>query len=155
MLRPEAAFKWAGEGLQQICEAVGIPPVLHFGSCVDNSRILVALCEIIREGGLGEKLSDLPVAGAAPEAMCEKAIAIGFYCVATGLYVNYSPAMRVSGSKEVLQFLTEDVEQITGGKFCFEEDPEQAARLMIAHIDKKREALKLRPVMYGSSPVHT
>ncbi len=110
LLQPEAAVKWAGKGLQEICEAVGIPPVLHLGSCVDNSRILVALCEMIKEGGLGQELADLPIAGAAPEAMCEKAIAIGFYCVASGAYVNYSPAMRVLGSSEVTEYLTEGIE---------------------------------------------
>ena len=151
LLQPEAAAKWAGKGLQEICETVGIPPVLHFGSCVDNSRILVALCEMINEGGLGDKLSDLPIAGAAPEAMCEKAIAIGFYCVASGAYVNYSPAMRVYGSREVTDFLTSEVEQILGGKFCFEGDPVKAAHLMMAHMDKKRAALKLRPMMYSRS----
>lgn len=149
LLQPEAAAKWAGKGLQEICEAVGIPPVLHLGSCVDNSRVLVALCEMIREGGLGNELADLPIAGAAPEAMCEKAIAIGFYCVASGAYVNYSPAMRVLGSSELTKFLTEDIEEVTGGKFCFEGDPLKAARLMIAHMDKKRAALKLRPMMYA------
>ncbi len=151
LLKPEAAAEFAGKGLQEICEAVGIPPVLHFGSCVDNSRILVALCEILREGGLGDKLSDLPVAGAAPEAMCEKAIAIGFYCVASGVYVNYSPAMRILGSKDVTNFLTNEVEDITGGRFSFEADPVKAARLMMAHMDKKRAALKLKPLMYASA----
>lgn len=155
LLQPEAAIKFAGKGLQEICETVGIPPVLHFGSCVDNSRILVALCEMIREGGLGEQLSDLPIAGAAPEAMCEKAIAIGFYCVASGAYVNYSPAMKVLGSPEVTKFLTEDVEQLLGGKFTFEDDPVQAARLMMAHMDKKRAALKLRPLMYSKAIHHS
>ena len=153
LLQPEAAAVAAGGGLQEICEAVGIPPVLHFGSCVDNSRILVALCEIVKEGGLGDKLSDLPVAAAAPEAMCEKAIAIAFYAVASGVFVNYSPAMRVLGSPEVTKFLTEDVEQILGGKFSFEDDPVQAAHLMMDHMDKKRTALGLRPLMYG--PRHT
>jgi carbon-monoxide dehydrogenase catalytic subunit len=146
LLQPEAK-KWAGKGLAEICETVGIPPVLHLGSCVDNSRILVALCEMINEGGLGEELSDLPIAGAAPEAMCEKAIAIGFYCVASGAYVNYSPAMRVLGSPNVTKFLTEDVEEITGGKFTFESDPVEAAHKMIRHIDKKRADLKLRPML--------
>jgi carbon-monoxide dehydrogenase catalytic subunit len=151
LLQPEAA-RWAGKGLQEICEAVGIPPVLHLGSCVDNSRILVALCEMSREGGLGDRLSDLPIAGAAPEAMCEKAIAIGFYCVASGAYVNFSPAMRVLGSPEVTRFLTQEVEELVGGKFCFESDPVRAARLMMQHMDRKREALKLKPLMY-SKPI--
>ena len=148
LLQPEAA-KWAGKGLQEICETVGIPPVLHLGSCVDNSRILVALCEMIKEGGLGDKLSDLPIAGSAPEAMCEKAIAIGFYCVASGAYVNFSPAMRVLGSPELTRFLTQDIEELVGGKFCFESDPVKAARLMMQHMDRKREALKLKPLMYS------
>jgi carbon-monoxide dehydrogenase catalytic subunit len=104
---------------------------------------------MIREGGLGQELADLPVAGAAPEAMSEKAVVIGFYCVASGVYVNYSPAMRVLGSSEVTKFLTEEMEELTGGKFSFVGDPVNAARLMIAHIDKKREALKLRPMMYA------
>ncbi len=151
LLQPEAAAVYAGKGLQEICDTVGIPPVLHLGSCVDNSRILVALCEMINEGGLGEKLSDLPIAGAAPEAMCEKAIAIGFYCVASGAYVNYSPAMRVLGSPEVTKLLTEDLEEIVGGKFSFEDDPTKAAHLMMAHMDKKRAALKLQPLMYARS----
>lgn len=151
LLLPEAAKKYAGEGLQEICETVGIPPVLHFGSCVDNSRILVALCELINEGGLGEKLSDLPIAGSAPEAMCEKAIAIGFYCVASGAYVNFSPEMRISGSEDVTRFLTEEVEEIVGGKFSFEEDAVLAAQKMIRHMDKKRAALKLKPMLYKQS----
>ncbi len=151
LLQPEAAALYAGKGLQEICEAVGIPPVLHLGSCVDNSRILVALCEMIKEGGLGDKLSDLPIAGAAPEAMCEKAIAIGFYCVASGAYVNFSPAMRVLGSPVLTKFLTEDIEQLVGGKFNFEADPVKAAQLMMAHMDKKRAALKLQPLMYARS----
>jgi carbon-monoxide dehydrogenase catalytic subunit len=57
--------------------------------------------------------------------------------------------MRVLGSSELTKFLTEDIEEVTGGKFSFEGDPIKAARLMIAHIDKKREALKLRPMMYA------
>lgn len=148
LLQPEAAKK-AGKGLQEICEAVGIPPVLHLGSCVDNSRILVALCEMINEGGLGEQLSDLPVAGAAPEAMCEKAIAIGFYCVASGAYVNFSPMMRIEGSPELTEFLTDGIEELVGGKFSYEDDPVKAAHLMMAHMDRKRAALKLRPLMYA------
>ena len=154
LLQPEAA-KDAGKGLQEICEAVGIPPVLHLGSCVDNSRILVALCEMINEGGLGEKLSDLPIAGAAPEAMCEKAIAIGFYCVASGAFVNYSPIMRVGGSPELTAFLTDGIEELVGGKFSYEDDPVVAAHLMMAHMDKKRAALKLRPLMYAKTFLET
>ena len=147
LLVPEAAKQYAGLGLQEICETVGIPPVLHLGSCVDNSRILNALCQMINEGGLGTSLSDLPIAGSAPEAMCEKAVAIGFYCVASGAFVNYAPAFNVLGSENLTKYLTDEIEQVTGGKFNFEEDPVEAARRMIDHMDKKRAALKLKPML--------
>ena len=148
LMKPEAAMEFAGKGLREVCEAVGIPPVLHLGSCVDNSRILTAACEVLKEGGLGEDLSDLPAAGAAPEWMSEKAITIGFYFVASGVYTVFGSPMQVLGSQNVTKFLTEDIEAITGGKFAYEEDPSKTAKLMIDHINKKRAALRLQPMIY-------
>ncbi len=148
LMTPEAALKLAGPGLKEVCEAVGIPPVLHVGSCVDNSRILIAASEIISEGGLGEDLSDIPAAGAAPEWMSEKAITIGFYFVASGVFTIFGGAQPVLGSKNVTNYICKELENVVGGKYAFEEDPIKAAGLMIDHIDKKREALKLKPRMY-------
>ena len=148
LMHPEAAFEAAGKGLKEVCEAVGIPPVLHMGSCVDNSRILIAACEVLKEGGLGEDISDLPAAGAAPEWMSEKAISIGFYFVSSGVFTVLGGPMPVLGSQKVTKFITEELETLCGGRFAFEADPVIAAKLMIEHIDKKREALKLRPMMY-------
>ena len=149
LLTPEAAFKFAGEGLREICETVGIPPVLHTGSCVDNTRILTACCEMVKEGGIGNSIDELPVAGAAPEWMSEKAIAIGWYFVTSGLLVVLGTPLRVLGSKNVTNYICNEIEPIYGGKWAFEGDPIKAAHLMIAHIDKKREALKLKPLMYA------
>ena len=150
LLIPEAAKKYAGKGLQEICEAVGIPPVLHLGSCVDNSRILTAASHIIEEGGLGEDLSDLPAAGCAPEWMSEKAIAIGFYFVASGVYTVFGASpFATLGSKNLTNYLTKELENVVGGRFEFCDDPLKMAELMIGHIDKKRKALKLRPLMYA------
>ncbi|MCG2658900.1 MAG: anaerobic carbon-monoxide dehydrogenase catalytic subunit [Kiritimatiellae bacterium] len=148
LLKPEAAFKFAGKGLQEICSVVGIPPVLHVGSCVDNSRILRTLANIVAEGGLGNDLSDLPVAGAAPEWMSEKAVAIGFYVVASGVYTMIGHPLPMMGSRNLHKYLTDEIEQEVGGKWAFEKDPVKAAHLMISHIDGKRKALKLKPVMY-------
>ena len=147
LLRPEAA-SMCGKGLQEICETVGIPPVLHVGSCVDNSRILTILAEVVKEGGLGEDISDLPVAGAAPEWMSEKAVSIGMYFVASGVYTVIGTPLPVLGSKKLTKYLTEDMEEEIGGKWAFEEDPIKAAHMMIKHIDSKRKALKLKPPMY-------
>lgn len=152
LLRPEAAYKYAGPGLKEICETVGIPPVLHVGACVDNSRILTTLAEIVSEGGLGEDFSKLPVAGSAPEWMSEKAVAIGFYFVASGALVHFNTPFPTLGSPRMHRLLTEDLEKIVGGKFLFEPDPHKAARAILAHLDRKRAELKLREPMY--TPVY-
>jgi carbon-monoxide dehydrogenase catalytic subunit len=149
LLTPEAASKYAGDGLREICETVGIPPVLHTGSCVDNTRILTACCEMVKEGGIGNSIDELPVAGAAPEWMSEKAIAIGWYFVASGIFVVLGTPLRVMGSKNVTNYICNEIEPLYGGKWAFESDPIKAAHLMIEHIDKKREALKLKPLMYA------
>ncbi|KPJ87388.1 MAG: carbon monoxide dehydrogenase [Spirochaetes bacterium DG_61] len=148
LLKPESAFKFAGKGLQEICRAVGIPPVLHLGSCVDNSRILRVLTNIVSEGGLGEDISDLPVAGAAPEWMSEKAVSIGMYFVASGVYTMLCRPLPITGSENVYNYLTNEIEKEVGGKWAFELDPIAAAHKMISHIDKKRAELKLKPMMY-------
>lgn len=149
LMKPEAAFEYAGEGLQEICEAVGLPPVLHVGSCVDNSRILTTLTNIVNEGGLGDDISDLPVAGAAPEWMSEKAVSIGFYFVSSGVFTVLGNPFPILGSANVTNLITQELEETVGGKFAFEKDPIKAAHLMIEHIEKKREALKLKPLMYA------
>ena len=148
LLAPEAAARWAGQGLQEICRAVGIPPVLHAGSCVDNSRILTACAEIVREGGLGDSFDKLPVAGAAPEWMSEKAISIGMYFVASGIFVVIGQPLPVEGSRLVTDLLTRTFEKHFGATWAFEPDPIQAAHLMIDHIDRKRHDLGLPPPMY-------
>jgi len=148
LLIPEAAERHAGQGLREICEAVGIPPVLHVGACVDNSRILIACCEMLREGGLGEDISDLPVAGAAPEWMSEKAVAIGMYVVGSGIYTVFGTPLPVMGSQALHGYLTRELEQEVGATWAFEKDPVAAAQLMIARINEKRAGLKLRPMMY-------
>jgi len=141
LLTPEAASLHAGEGLASVCEAVGLPPVLHVGACVDNSRILMAATAMVKEGGLGDDLSDLPVVGAAPEWMSEKAIAIGQYFVASGVFTVFGVTWPTTGSDPVTEYLFEEIEQTMGGKWAFEPDPEKAADLMIAQIDAKRAAL--------------
>ena len=148
LLRPEASFEHAGQGLQEICRAVGIPPVLHLGACVDNTRILRVLTHMVAEGGLGSDLSDLPVAGAAMEWMSEKAVAIGFYFVASGVYTLIGHPLPMMGSLKLHRYLTEEIEAETGGKWAFELDPMEAAHKILRHVDGKRKALKLKPMMY-------
>jgi len=140
LMLPEAADQ-AGEGLKGVCKSLGIPPVLHMGSCVDNSRILVALAAVAK--ALGVDISDLPAAGAAPEWMSEKAVSIGTYFVSSGVFTVLGTVPPVLGSANVTKLLTEDAEGILGGKFAVETDPFKMAELIIKHIDRKREALGL------------
>lgn len=140
LLLPEAAEQ-AGEGLKGVCQALGIPPVLHMGSCVDISRILVACAAIAN--ALGVDISDLPVAGAAPEWMSEKAVSIGAYVVASGIFTVLGTVPPVLGSPNVVQLLTAGAEGVVGGKFAVEPDPFKAARLILDHIAAKRAALGL------------
>jgi len=148
LMKPEAADIYAGNGLREICHAVGIAPVLHVGSCVDNSRILLACVEMVKEGGLGEDISDLPVAGAAPEWMSEKAVSIATYFAASGVYTVIAEPFPVMGAPKVRQYLLEGMEADFGGKLAFERDPIEAAHLMIRHIDSKRKTLGLAQMMY-------
>ena len=140
LLQPEAA-EMAGPGLKAVCEAVGIPPVLHMGSCVDISRILVACAAIAN--ALGVDISDLPVAGAAPEWMSEKAVSIGTYVVSSGIYCVLGVAPPVLGGPAVTQLLTDGAEGVIGAKFAVEPDPEKAGELILQHIQAKRQALGL------------
>ena len=140
LLTPEAAHL-AGPGLREVCETVGMPPVLGMGSCVDNSRILIAAAEMVRVGGLGDSIADLPLAGAAPEWMSEKAISIGHYFVASGVYTVFGVTFPIVQETKFHKLLFEGLESMGIGKWGFEPDPYEMARLMIAHIDKKRKAL--------------
>jgi carbon-monoxide dehydrogenase catalytic subunit len=143
IMTPEA-MELAGEGLRSICEAVGIPPVLHLGSCVDNSRVLTIVSEVVREGGLGDDISDLPVAGIAPEWMSEKAISIGCYFAASGVYVAFGgEPIPVESSSEVKDIMTKGWQEKYGGQLEYISDIEELLNKVINVIQDKRKALKI------------
>ncbi|MFA5015271.1 MAG: anaerobic carbon-monoxide dehydrogenase catalytic subunit [Actinomycetota bacterium] len=143
IMTPEA-MEYAGEGLRSICEAVGIPPVLHLGSCVDNSRILRIASDIVKEGGLGEDLSDLPAAGIAPEWMSEKALSIGAYFAASGIYVAFGgEPIPVESSEEVKNIMTNGWEQKFGGQLEYISDIDELLEKVINVIQEKRKKLKI------------
>lgn len=161
LLVGEAGLDKVGPGLREICETIGIPPVLHMGSCVDNTRILTVLTQMVEEGGLGDDIDKIPAVGLAPEWMSEKALSIGTYCAASGAYVIFggtSPISgmpdRVSDSDKVARFMSEGWEKIYGGKMEFIPDPDEMIRRTLEHIDKKRAELGLPeydPNRFGKS----
>jgi carbon-monoxide dehydrogenase catalytic subunit len=167
LLLGEAGLDQVGPGLREVCETIGIPPVLHMGSCVDNTRILTVLTQMVEEGGLGDDIDQVPAVGLAPEWMSEKALAIGTYCVASGVYVIFGGTSPISGmpnkvsdSDIVARHIGsgnpgdaegEDSywdqrpgwEEIYGGKLDFIADPDEMIQATLDHIDKKRAALGL------------
>ncbi|MBI5666485.1 MAG: anaerobic carbon-monoxide dehydrogenase catalytic subunit [Chloroflexi bacterium] len=161
LLLGEAGLDQVGLGLREVCETIGIPPVLHMGSCVDNTRILTVLTQMVEEGGLGDDIDQIPAVGLAPEWMSEKALAIGTYCVASGAYVMFGGSSPVSGMPDkvedsdiVARYLSEGWEKIYGGKLEFVADPDEMIRRALAHIDHKRAALGLaeyKPERFGRS----
>jgi len=146
-LSPAGAKKYAGEKLLAVLTAVGeaaglggpLPPVLHMGSCVDNSRIGDLLGALAAY--LGVAIKDLPVAASAPELQHEKAVSIGAWAVALGVMTHVGVVPPVLGGPLVAKVLTNDVEGLTGGKFFVETDPHKAAEGILAHIRLKRKAL--------------
>ncbi|MEW5958743.1 MAG: anaerobic carbon-monoxide dehydrogenase catalytic subunit [Chloroflexota bacterium] len=161
LLLGEAGLDKVGPGLREVCETVGIPPVLHMGSCVDNTRILTVLTQMVEDGGLGDDIDQIPAVGLAPEWMSEKALSIGAYCVGSGAYVIFGGSSpvggmpdRVSDSDLVLKFISEGWEKLYGGKMEFIADPAEMIRRTLEHIDQKRAALKLPeydPTRFGKS----
>ncbi len=140
LLSPEAA-QLAGPGLREVLEAVGCPPVLHMGACVDNSRLLIAATEIVHTGGLGEDIYQIPAVGCAPQWMSEKAIAIGMYFVASGVQVVFGPDFPTFGSKTVTDFLFYEIEKYFGGSWRVARTANEFANIMIDRINQGRKAL--------------
>lgn len=140
LLVPEA-IEMAGPGLKEVCGALGVPPVLHMGSCVDNSRIL-QLCNLIADA-LGVDVSDLPVGASSPEWYSEKAAAIGTYAVASGICTHLGQPPMITGSETVTNLALNGLEDLFGAKFFIEPDAIKAAEWFDNHIGDKREALGL------------
>src|SRR5512145_493484 len=138
LLLPEAAAL-AGDDLRAVCESLKIPPVLHMGSCVDNSRILVLAAELA--GALNVPIHKLPIAGAAPEWYSQKAVSIGAYFVASGVYTVLVVMPHITGSPAVVSLLTEGLKGAVNARFAVEPDPVKAADLIAGHIERKRTEL--------------
>jgi carbon-monoxide dehydrogenase catalytic subunit len=138
-----------GDGLKAVLTAIGqannlggpLPPVLHMGSCVDNSRA-VALTVAVAEY-LGVDTRQLPIVASAAEAVSEKAVSIGAYAVAAGLPTHVGVMLPVLGSRLVTEVLTGKVKDLTGGYFIVDLDPESAADQLLAAIDERRRGLGL------------
>ncbi len=139
LCEPEAK-ELAGDGLKEVCGALGIPPVLSYGTCTDTGRIADLLFAVSEALG-GVPLKDLPVAAVAPEYMEQKATIDAIFALALGLHTYVNPVPNVTGGPNLVRLLTEDLKQITGGALNVEKDPQKATDMIVEHIDSKREQL--------------
>lgn len=155
-LTPETALEHAGPGLREVCEAIGIPPILPLGACVDNSRILTIASAMAAEGGLSDEIAGMPAVGIAPEWMSEKAIAIGCYFAASGVPVIFGGESPVRSSSIVTDIMTKTWMERYMGCLVFEPEPEKMLQMTLDFIDQARERLKLKkyePGRFGTERV--
>ena len=141
LMDPEQAKEYCGAGLKRVCELAGIPPVLHMGSCVDISRMMVLASDIAKDWGIN--ISQVPVVGCAPEWMSEKAVSIGNYVVATGIETFLGVDPYSKGSTEVTELLQGEngINKWVEAKFVVDTDIDALGDKMIACIEAKRAAL--------------
>ena len=138
-LMDKEARELCGAGLKRVCELADIPPVLHMGSCVDISRMMILASELAKDSGLN--ISQLPLVGCAPEWMSEKAVSIGNYVVATGIDTFLGVEPQVTGSSEVVGLLTDGIRDWVEAAYTVEKDIDKLGDLMIQRIEEKRAAL--------------
>ena len=138
-LMDKRAKDLCGDGLKRVCELADIPPVLHMGSCVDISRMMVLASTLAKDSGLN--ISQLPLVGCAPEWMSEKAVSIGNYVVATGIDTFLGVDPQVSGSSEMTYWLTEGVRDWVEAAYTVEKDIDKLGDAIIARIEEKRADL--------------
>lgn len=125
----------AGEGLKEFCQKADILPVVHFGSCLENSRLLNLALYLINEG-LADDLSKLPLVFCAPEWTSSKVLVAGQYLVSSGISAFFGPTFP-TGSDVFSQLMFEKSKELYGAKWTFEADLEKMAELAIAKISNK------------------
>ncbi len=140
-LLDKEAKELCGAGLKRVCELVDIPPVLHMGSCVDISRMMILASDIAKDWGIN--IAQVPVVCCAPEWMSEKAVSIGNYVVATGIDTFLGVDPYTKGSSEVTELLQGEhgIKDWVEANFTVELDIEKLCDKMIDRLEEKRAAL--------------
>jgi anaerobic carbon-monoxide dehydrogenase catalytic subunit len=132
------------------------------GSCVDNTRILTVLTQMVEEGGLGDDIEQVPAVGLAPEWMSEKALC--HWDLLRRLWrlrdlrrffaCQWHARPGFEDSDIVLRYISAGWEKLYGGKLEFIADRQEMIEKTLEHIDKKRAALGLPeydPQRFGRS----
>jgi len=142
LMSPSAVDAYAGEGLKSFLKtlevanpqlATGLPLVFHVGSCVDNSRGADLAVAMANE--LGVDIPKVPFVASAPEAMHEKAVAIGAWAVTLGLPTHVGSMPPLEGSDLVYGITTQIAHDVFGGNFIFEVDPVIGAKKLLDALE--------------------
>ena len=145
LMVPEAACD-ASDGLREVCEAVGLPAVLHFGSTAETCRIFAVLCNLIADGGLDADISDLPVAAAAPEVRSGDILTLGLCVVGSGVTTWVGMLDPMPEGPGVVDFITSGIEPVCAAKFAVEPDPVKTAAQLVEHMNAKRKMLGITEI---------
>ena len=140
LTNPQAAEE-CGPGLKEICKALGIPPVLSYGACVDIGKMTQTAKELA--DALDVDTNKLPLVIGAPEYLEQKAVADACTAIALGWLVHVAPVPSVTGSDLVVKTLTETTETLGLGKLTVETNADKTVQIYIDHIEKKRKELGL------------
>jgi carbon-monoxide dehydrogenase catalytic subunit len=73
--------------------------------------------------------------------MSEKAISIGHYFVASGVYTVFGLHLPTSGAPVFHDYISKEMERCTAACGIWKPIPSNMPSMMIAHIDKKRKEL--------------
>ncbi len=151
LMNAEAVEQYAGEGLKAFINMLNeanagklnekLPLVFHMGSCVDNSRAYDLNTLMANEWGVDTP--KVPYAASAPEAMSEKAIAIGTWCVTLGMPTHVGVTPEITGSALVDGIALQIAHDVYGGYFIWEEDPEKSVDAILAALDERTWKLRV------------
>ncbi|MDR2351998.1 MAG: anaerobic carbon-monoxide dehydrogenase catalytic subunit [Deltaproteobacteria bacterium] len=142
LMAPEAKSQ-AGSKLAKFCEDTGLSPVIHLGSCVDNSRLLKLLAGLSKTGTLGTEIAELPAAVAIPGWTSEQIVSTAFYFMASGLKVYLGFTLPVQGVPAIVKYLDEDFTAKYGGALIHDPDPISQAGKISKLVEEKRSSLGL------------
>ena len=138
LMSPEAA-ELAGSNLKAVCQQLGIPPVLNFGPCLAIGRLDLVAGEVASL--LGVDLPQLPLVLSAPQWLEEQALADGCFGLALGFTVHLGLPPFVTGSPVILDVLTRQLPELTGGRLIVDTDVQSSADTLEQVILEKRKNL--------------
>lgn len=151
LLTYEAVEKYAGPGLKAFIDRLyeankdklpdKLPLAFHMGSCVDNTRAADLWTAMANE--LKVDVPKVPFVASAPEAMSEKAVAIGTWVVAHGIPTHVGAMPPLEGSNLVWSVVTCIAHDVFGGNFILETDPEVAVKKLVAALEYRTWKLKI------------